>query len=81
LKVAVGRGNNLRDSNPGVHAWGQDHRRVTVTDAPSSTPSATVGTPAVKPTVVSGTSALADAFRSRFVTDDDYRRFHARAPR
>jgi alkylation response protein AidB-like acyl-CoA dehydrogenase len=31
--------------------------------------------------VVSGTSPLADGFRSRFFTDDDYRRFHTRAAR
>ncbi|MCV7424044.1 acyl-CoA/acyl-ACP dehydrogenase [Mycobacterium yunnanensis] len=34
-----------------------------------------------QPTVVSGTSPLADGFRSRFFTDADYRRFHDRAPR
>jgi alkylation response protein AidB-like acyl-CoA dehydrogenase len=32
-----------------------------------------------QPAVVSGTSPLADGFRSRFFTDDDYRRFHGRA--
>ncbi|MCV7180232.1 acyl-CoA dehydrogenase family protein [Mycolicibacterium sphagni] len=30
-------------------------------------------------TLVSGTSPLADGFRSRFFTDDDYQRFHSRA--
>jgi len=50
---------------------------VTVTDAPSTT-SETLQT---KPSVVSGTSPLAAGFRSRFFTEDDYRRFHARAPR
>ncbi|MDT5183902.1 MAG: hypothetical protein QOI29_2060 [Mycobacterium sp.] len=53
---------------------------VTVTDAPRSAPS-TTDTPQAMPTVVSGTSPLAADFHSRFFTDDDYRRFHARAPR
>lgn len=34
-----------------------------------------------EPYVVSGTSPLADGFRSRFFSDADYQRFHARAPR
>lgn len=49
---------------------------MTITDAP---PSATGSLPE-EPTVVSGTSPLADGFRSRFFTDTDYRRFHERAP-
>jgi alkylation response protein AidB-like acyl-CoA dehydrogenase len=54
---------------------------VTVTDAPRSAPNATTGKPQAKPSVVSGTSPLAAGFRSRFFAEDDYRRFHARAPR
>ena len=38
-------------------------------------------TPGQEPVVVSGTSPLADGFRSRFFSAADYRRFHARAPR
>jgi alkylation response protein AidB-like acyl-CoA dehydrogenase len=53
---------------------------VTVTDTPRSAPS-TTHPPQAKPTVVSGTSPLASGFRSRFFTEDDYHRFHARAPR
>src|SRR4051794_4746408 len=52
---------------------------MTVTAPPSSL-SGPTDTPS-SPAVVSGTSPLADGFRSRFFTDDDYRRFHARAPR
>jgi alkylation response protein AidB-like acyl-CoA dehydrogenase len=40
---------------------------MTVIDAPPA------------PSVVSGSSPLADGFRSRFFTDEDYRRFHSRA--
>jgi alkylation response protein AidB-like acyl-CoA dehydrogenase len=54
---------------------------VTVTDAPRSAPSTTTDTPQTKPIVVSGTSPLAAGFRSRFFTEGDYHRFHARAPR
>jgi alkylation response protein AidB-like acyl-CoA dehydrogenase len=39
----------------------------------------TITEAAAPATVVSGTSPLADGFRSRFFTDDDYRRFHDRA--
>jgi alkylation response protein AidB-like acyl-CoA dehydrogenase len=56
---------------------------MTVTDAPrlaTATPE-TPASPVDAPTVVSGTSPLATDFRSRFFTNDDYRRFHARAPR
>ena len=54
---------------------------MTVTEASSSAPSPSVDTPGQQPVVVSGTSPLADGFRSRFFSDADYRRFHARAPR
>lgn len=37
--------------------------------------------PVSEPQVVSGTSPLADGFRSRFFTAADYARFHERAPR
>jgi alkylation response protein AidB-like acyl-CoA dehydrogenase len=53
---------------------------VTITDAPRSAPGTTTDSPQAKPTVVSGTSPLAAGFHSRFFTEDDYRRFHARAP-
>ncbi|MDT5066202.1 MAG: hypothetical protein QOK02_2357 [Mycobacterium sp.] len=52
---------------------------ITETSAPASSPIAEA--PSEEPVVVSGTSPLANGFRSRFFTDDDYRRFHARAPR
>jgi hypothetical protein len=54
---------------------------VTITNTPEAAPSTTIGTPIAKPSVVSRTSPLAAGFRSRFFADDDYRRFHARAPR
>lgn len=54
---------------------------MTVTDAPGQAPSAPIDTSEPKPSVVSGTSPLADGFRSHFFTDDDYHRFHDRAPR
>ncbi|MGH3643955.1 MAG: acyl-CoA dehydrogenase family protein [Mycobacterium sp.] len=54
---------------------------MTVTDAAPSAPGATQDTPGPESIVVSGTSPLADGFHSRFFTDDDYRRFHARAAR
>lgn len=54
---------------------------MTATDIRDTAPSSAPGTPNAQPAVVSATSPLADGFRSRFFTDDDYRRFHARAPR
>ena len=54
---------------------------MTVTETSSSAPSPNADTPGQQPVVVSGTSPLADGFRSRFFSDADYRRFHARAPR
>jgi alkylation response protein AidB-like acyl-CoA dehydrogenase len=54
---------------------------MTVTETSAPTPSPVTDAPGQDPVVVSGTSPLADGFRSRFFTDDDYRRFHARAPR
>jgi hypothetical protein len=54
---------------------------MTVTDTPSSAPSPIADLPAPEAAVVSGTSPLADGFDSRFFTNDDYHRFHARALR
>jgi alkylation response protein AidB-like acyl-CoA dehydrogenase len=54
---------------------------MTVTDTISSVPGAHTDETGAEPAVVSGTSPLADGFRSRFFTEADYRRFHARAPR
>jgi len=55
--------------------------RMTVTETSAPAPSHITDAQGQDPVVVSGTSPLADGFRSRFFTDDDYRRFHARAPR
>ncbi|MFN3007429.1 acyl-CoA dehydrogenase family protein [Mycolicibacterium wolinskyi] len=52
---------------------------MTVTDPHTVAPS--TDHPAAEPIVVSGTSPLADDFRSRFFTGEDYRRFHTRAAR
>jgi alkylation response protein AidB-like acyl-CoA dehydrogenase len=54
---------------------------MTVTETAVPAPSPVTDASGPEPAVVSGTSPLADGFRSRFFTDDDYRRFHARAPR
>lgn len=53
---------------------------MTVTDAAPSVLGGAQTTSGSEPIVVSGTSPLADGFRSRFFTDADYQRFHTRAP-
>ena len=52
-----------------------------VTDAPPAAPRPSTDTPGPEPVVVSGTSPSAGGFASRFFTDAEYHRFHARAPR
>ena len=54
---------------------------MTVTDAAPPVLDAAQDTSSPEPHVVSGTSPLADGFRSRFFSDADYQRFHTRAPR
>ncbi|MCV7136174.1 hypothetical protein H7J06_24705 [Mycobacterium hodleri] len=54
---------------------------MTVTETAPSAAGPIAEVPGQRPIVVSGTSPLADGFRSRFFTEDDYRRLHARAPR
>jgi hypothetical protein len=51
---------------------------MTATEVPSFAASTASETPSSE-AVASGTNPLADGFRSRFFTEDDYRQFHARA--
>lgn len=52
---------------------------MSITETPEFRPCAAIT--AAPPGVVSGTSPLADGFCSRFFDEQDYRRFHSRAPR
>lgn len=54
---------------------------MTVTNAQGPGFAVVTYTPAARPTVVSPSSPLADGFRSRYFSADDYHRFHDRAAR
>jgi alkylation response protein AidB-like acyl-CoA dehydrogenase len=54
---------------------------MTIAEVPGSAAGPAINLIGAEPVVVSGTSPLADGFRSRFFTESDYRRFQSRAAR